>query len=1006
MSTRSSLNLVGETSMSPKRRNRRCSKQRIEPFSLEETPVVTMDDQCTMAELLQAPTEGYGDAIFIPSILAENFKLKHGLLNLAWDCFKDLLRACPHHGFTELHQLDTFYNALTPTDQDSLNVAAGDAVKAIILQKSSPPAFVKAVEEIYVTCGAPHPYHQCLATDGNVFQNIEIIFKDMFQQPQGNNQGNQNYQASIQQTQVAYSNELSNYKKKNDANMKALQNQTNNVKNELRNEMQTSIQTSMSNQTNELKNMMASFFQMNTASCSSLGSLPSNTIANQRGDLKVITTRSSVSYDGPPIPPPFSSLPKVVERVPEVTKDTMQPSTKNIQPPIVQTQVLIDEPVVAPMPKPTIPYPSRVNKQMLCEKDVVDYVVDPWVPLILGRPFLRTRRALIDVYSKELTLRVDDEAITFKVGQTLKYSYNDAESINLIDVIDVACEKYVQEMLGFSEIPKSGNHTLILDPIIALSSPSLTPFEGGDILLNEKLLNDDPSSPLPSKELNLEELKTVKSSINDPLELELKDLPSHPEYAFLEGTDKLLIIIDKNLKEDEKVRLLKDLKSHKRAIAWKISNIKGIIPQFCTHKIIMEDDFKLAIQHQRRVNLEIHEVIKKEVINILDARLIYPISNSPWVSPVHCVPKNDGMTIVTNEDNELISTTLDGFSGYFQIPIDLQDQEKTTFTCPYRRFSYRHHSTLNYLLAKQDAKKRLLQWILILKEFNVIIRDKKRAENLAADHLSRLENPHQSDLEKKEITKIFPLETLGMVTFRDQKAIDILTTCHNGPTGGHHGANYTAKKVFDSRFYWRTIYRDAHDLVTRCDTCQPQGKILQCDEIPQNAIQVCEIFDIWGIDFMGPFPSSRRNKYILVAVDYLSKWVEAKALPINDARVVVKYLKYLFARFGTPRAIISDRGTHFCNDQFSKVMLKYGVTHRLSTAYHPQTSGQVKVSNRGLKCILERTVGENRASWSDKLDDALWAFCTAFKTPIGCTPYKLVYENPCHLPIELEHKAY
>nr|GFB37229.1 reverse transcriptase domain-containing protein [Tanacetum cinerariifolium] len=140
---------------------------------------------------------------------------------------------------------------------------------------------------------------------------------------------------------------------------------------------------------------------------------------------------------------------------------------------------------------------------------------------------------------------------------------------------------------------------------------------------------------------------------------------------------------------------------------------------------------------------------------------------------------------------------------------------------------------------------------------------------------------------------------------------------------------------------------------------------------------------------MGPFPSSRGNKYILVAVDYLSKWVEAKALPTNDARVVCKFLKSLFARFGSPRVIISDCGTHFCNDHFSKVMLKYGVTHRLSTAYHPQTSGQVEVSNRGLKRILERTIGENRASWSDKLDDALWAFRTAYKTPIGCTPYKL-----------------
>ncbi|GJT04863.1 reverse transcriptase domain-containing protein [Tanacetum coccineum] len=312
-----------------------------------------------------------------------------------------------------------------------------------------------------------------------------------------------------------------------------------------------------------------------------------------------------------------------------------------------------------------------------------------------------------------------------------------------------------------------------------------------------------------------------------------------------------------------------------------------------------------------------------------------------------------------------------------------------------KTIAYTDHSALKYLLAKQDAKPRLLRWILPLQEFDVIIRDKKGAENLAADHLSRLENPNQGDLEKKEINKTFPLETLRMITFHGdsstpwfaditnyhagdfivkgmssqqkkkffkdvkhyfwddpylfkicadqvirrcvygQEAVDILTACHNGPTGGHHGANYTAKKVFDSGFYWPAIYRNAHDMVKSCDLCQRQGKISQKDEMPKNAIQVCEIFDIWGIDFIGPFPSSRGNKYILMAVDYLSKWVEAKALPTNDARVIVNFLKSLFARFGTPRVIISDRGTHFCNDQFAQVMLKYGVTHHLSTAYHP-----------------------------------------------------------------------
>nr|GEY80469.1 reverse transcriptase domain-containing protein [Tanacetum cinerariifolium] len=291
---------------------------------------------------------------------------------------------------------------------------------------------------------------------------------------------------------------------------------------------------------------------------------------------------------------------------------------------------------------------------------------------------------------------------------------------------------------------------------------------------------------------------------------------------------------------------------------------------------------------------------------------------------------------------------------------------------------YTDHSALKYLLNKQDAKLRLIRWVLLLQEFDIIIRDKKGTKNLAADHLSRLENPHKDVFKNKDINKKFPLDTLDQIIQRcvhGQEAYDILRACHEGPTKGHHGANFTAKKVFDAGFFWPTIYRDAHNLVKSCDSCQRQGKISQRYEMPQNIIQVCEIFDVWGIDFMRLFPSSRGNRYILVAVDYLSKWVEANALPTNDASVVVKFLKSLFARFRTPRAIISDRGTHFCNDKFAKR-------------------------------ILERTVGENRASWSEKLEDALWAFRTSYKTPIGCTLYKLVYGKSCHLPIELEHKAY
>nr|GEW68818.1 reverse transcriptase domain-containing protein [Tanacetum cinerariifolium] len=248
---------------------------------------------------------------------------------------------------------------------------------------------------------------------------------------------------------------------------------------------------------------------------------------------------------------------------------------------------------------------------------VVDFDANPQVPLIIRRSFLKTRRALIDVHKGELTLRIGKEAVTFDLDQTSRYSANyDAMSVNRIDLIDVACEEYSQEVLGFS---MSGNPTPSTEPI-------------GDILFLEEFLNDDPSSPpLPPQELKVVKPTNEKSSINEPPMVELKDLPPHLEYAFLEGDDKLPVIIAKDLKDEEKTTLI---------------------------KILMEDDFKLALQHQRRVNPKIYEVIKKEVLKLLDSRLIYPISDSPWVSPMHCVPKKGGFTVVENEENELIPTRL------------------------------------------------------------------------------------------------------------------------------------------------------------------------------------------------------------------------------------------------------------------------------------------------------------------------------------------------------------
>nr|GEZ98751.1 reverse transcriptase domain-containing protein [Tanacetum cinerariifolium] len=595
----------------------------------------------------------------------------------------------------------------------------------------------------------------------------------------------------------------------------------------------------------------------------------------------------------------------------------------------------------------------------------------------------------------------------------------------------------------------------------------------------EPLPNQKLYFPEAQNDLKVIEPKNDKSSDDEPPEVELKELPPHLEYAFMGENNKWPVIILKDLSVNEKSALIDVLKLRKKAIAWKLTNIRGIDPEFCSHKILLEDDYSPKVQSQRRVNPKIHDVIKKEVEKLLDAGLIYPISESLWVSPVHCVSKK---------------------GGYFHIPIDPKDQEKTTFTCPYGTFAYKRmpfglcnapgtfqrcmmaifhdmieqtmedkshfmvkevivlghkilkkgievdkakievisklphpttvkgirsflghagfyqrfikdfskisrpmtyllkknssfifsndciqafrtlkekltqapiliaqnwdqpfelmcdasdyaigavlgqrvkkhfrpihyasktmtqaesnytttkkemlavvyafekfrsylimiksivyidHSALKYLFTKKDAKACLLRWILLLQEFDFKVIDTKGAENYAADHLSRLENPYENVFDPKEINETFTLKSLNKVAYQvpdtpwfadfanyhagkfiikgvaGQEAIDILKACHSGPTGGHYGANYTSKKVFDS------------------------GKISQKDEMPQNSIQ---------------------------------------------------------------------------------------------------TSGQVEVTNRGLKRILERTVGENRALWSDKLEDALWAFRIAFKTLISCTPYSL-----------------